>query len=239
MENLDGFVFRRNTQRVCEKMGGCKKEDTKTIAKSTEDIFDFKFRRKGKSEETQSEIEGGFSTVIIKEAPRRERELHARLGAESTIDDLVRLCISQVSKSRKTTYSVNLENAFLQGREMVRKRDIEKEMDEVQRRISWALDEGEKWRKAEADVLELNRIVVKEFSRVGRDFGVREKMECVRREFVEKADKLEFLKESARFSIAHVREQSEELLKKIFEIVCKEKEVDTFFLLKALSRVSK
>lgn len=260
MENVDGFVFKRNVRHEEEVEGGCKKKkmDMGDVSRSGECVFSFKFtkcsragesrvgseecgKKTGEEKETEEETGHHHDTVGNERSLRRSdaHEIHLRLDEESTLDDLVALCVSQLSKTRRTPYVVDLENVFRQNKGMIKRRDISRETEEVVSRISWIDCEERKWKSLKTKVQSNNKIEVRELGEGVERPSVEERMESVKREFLEMSGKLEFLKECARLSIAHVREQSEGLLRKILDTVCKDKEVDTFFLLQTLSRTSK
>lgn len=260
MENVDGFVFRRSSQGVNEM---CKKRrEFDNMSRNVDCAFDFKFVRNNrrKAQDTAEDVEGKIEnevllnemddleslsgTVIIKEACKKKtdtQEIHDKLDEKGTLDDLLRLCISHISKTKKSAYSARLEEVFRQKMETVMKREIERDIEETEKRIVWAEDEVEKWNRLKLEVLNSNDVNVREIIkiRMDRGFGISERIEVIRREFSQRAEKLEFLKEAARSSIVHVKEQGEELLKRILNIICKQKEVDTLFLLKALSNTGK
>lgn len=274
LENLDGFIFRRNVRQspkarrfLDEGEDGVRMERGKT-----DGIFSFRFvgrsKRKGdeecgdaakkakedvcveaKEEEViGQEVElsvGGMEfceSVVIKEAPKKKMEvgdLHTKVGESGGIGALVGVCVEWVSRKKKTEYAMGLERLLREDPEAIKGRDVEKEIREADREIEVVDGEMEKWNGLKRAVMASNGIEVRELKRASRDFGYKAKMDEVRREFSEKALRLEFLKKSARAWVLHIREQSEELLRKVLETPCKERGVDTLFLLKALSRAGK
>ncbi|ADM11538.1 uncharacterized protein Eint_050900 [Encephalitozoon intestinalis ATCC 50506] len=182
------------------------------------------------------------SSIVIREVPKKRMSvssLHEKLEEGGTLGGLVRLCVEYVLEKKKTGYGMDLGRKLHQNEDLIKKRDVEKEVEEAEKKIEWASCEEEKWNSLRNEVENSNLIEIREPKKRVRDFGYEEKMEGVRREFSAKIERLEFLKESALACVSRIREQSEDLLGRILRIMCKEKEVDTLFLLKTLSRTSK
>ncbi|CAD26607.1 hypothetical protein [Encephalitozoon cuniculi GB-M1] len=225
----DGEDQGPSAKKAKEESGGCIQDGCEGIAENGMELS----------------IGGGedFSgSILIKEAPKKKTsasDLHGRLGEDSTLKDLVVLCVEHVLQKKRIEYGVSLERRLQESESFIGKKDVEKEIEKVDQKIVWAEREGEKWNRLKDDVVSSSHIEIREPKRTGRDFGYAEKMEEIDREFAGRIRRLEFLKESARIRISHIKEQSEDLLGKIFKIVCKEKKMDTFFLLKTLSKTSK
>ncbi|WEL38642.1 hypothetical protein PFJ87_05g01110 [Encephalitozoon hellem] len=278
LENLDGFVFRRNVRQEpkARRIFDEGKEEQSVARGNTDGIFSFRFvrslKRKGDSEEENSSkkakeskadlrvlsaceegIEDNVSVeisseddicgnVLVKDGPKRRAnisDLHGKLGENGTLGGLVRLCVEYALQRKKIEYGVSLEKRLLQDEGVIKRRDVEKEIEDADKKILWASGEEEKWNSLKSEVINSNRVEVREGQRVARDFGGAERIEEVRQEFARKFERLEFLKESAKSCVSRIREQSEDVLGRILRTTCREKDVDVFFLLKTLSRTNK
>jgi hypothetical protein len=187
-----------------------------------------------------ADVENLSNTFIVKEISTRaggRTELHERLENGADVDDLMRLCVAEVSKSRKTAYAASLQEALLRHG-IAGRRDVQREVEEAKERIAWARGEERRWEDVKKSVLDSNRLRVRDVQEAGAEFDMRE-IEAADQEFAQKRERLEFLKEAAKLRIQHIKEQSEGLLRKIFDIVHKGNGVDAFFLLRALSKVCK
>ncbi|AFN83021.1 hypothetical protein EROM_050890 [Encephalitozoon romaleae SJ-2008] len=278
LENLDGFVFRRNVRQEpkARKFFDEGSKEQSIARGNTDGIFSFKFvrsnKRRGDSEEENSgkrakekepdmgvineneenalndvseeisEEDGICSNILIKDEAKKRisiSDLHTKLGEDGTLGELVRLCVEYALQKKKIEYGINLERKLLQNEGSIKRRDVEREIEEADRKILWVSQEEEKWNSLKTEVLNSSKVDVREVQRSVRDFGYIENMEEIRQEFVRKFERLEFLKESAKSCISRIREQSEDILGRVLRTICREKEVDTLFLLRTLSKTNK
>ncbi|TBU19690.1 hypothetical protein CWI42_011650 [Ordospora colligata] len=252
IENLDGFIFKRRMQPTAEsevRMSiESKRRDLSVIKKDTDDIFSFRFvnekRCKG-VEYKEDEISGilsdeeGFSeSVVIKENKKKNvEEIHMELDNGVGLEELVKKCIRWLESKKRTAYGMKIEQAMSEG--CIKRRDANKEIVEAIEKIQWTVDEEKKWKMIKESTMEMNKIKMEKKMYVRKESEYERKIAKVNEEFASKMTRLRFVKESAKVWIGRMREQSEELLRRMFDAVHKEKEADTVFLLKALSRAER
>jgi hypothetical protein len=290
IEDMDGFIFRRNVQAEDPTR---KRQAREHEAPDAPDVFTFRFtksskrrsievrndlklefkRMKRSAEEAETtegpvhkdeellmqssaiitreqpltafermvDVENLSNTFIVKEIPPRgiRGELHEGLRDGATIDDLVRLCVDELCRSRKTAYATSLRDAISQHQGVFKRRDIRSEIEEANGKIAWARTEEKKWGCVRDSVLAANRLRVNDMKEAGMEIDIDEQVQSIDREFAQKRKRLSLLRETAKLGISHIREQSEVLLKKILDIVCRKGDVDAFFLLRALSKACK
>ncbi|KAM0672406.1 hypothetical protein OCOL_000625 [Ordospora colligata] len=225
-----------------------KRRDLSVIKKDTDDIFSFRFvnekRCKG-VEYKEDEISGilsdgeGFSeSVVIKENKKKNvEEIHMELDNGVGLEELVKKCIRWLESKKRTAYGMKIEQAMSEG--CIKRRDANKEIVEAIEKIQWTVDEEKKWKMIKESTMEMNKIKMEKKMYVRKESEYERKIAKVNEEFASKMTRLRFVKESAKVWIGRMREQSEELLRRMFDAVHKEKEADTVFLLKALSRAER
>jgi len=253
IENLDGFIFKRRMHRAVEpeiKTGiEVNRRELSVIKKDTDDIFSFKFvnekrckREKCKEEEIAdilSDGEGFSESVVIKESKKKmdADEIHMELSNGGGLEELVKMCVRWLESKKRTAYGMRIEQAMSEG--CIKRRDAKKEIAEAIEKIEWAVEEEAKWKSIKENTMRTNKIKVETRVYERKESRYERGIAKVNEEFASKVERLVFVKESAKVWIGRMREQSEELLRKMFSVVHKEKEADTVFLLKALSKAER
>lgn len=241
-DGIFSFKFVRSNKRK----GDCGEENSGKRAKEKEPDMD---AINGDEENVLDDVFEGiteedsvYSNIPIKDGPKKRTsisDLHTKLGESGTLGGLVKLCVEHALQKKKIEYGISLEKKLLQNKGYIKRRDVEREIEEADKKILWVSQEEGKWNDLKTEVLNSSKVEVREVQRSIQDFGYREKMEEIRQEFVRKFERLEFLKESAKSCISRIREQSEDVLGRVLRTTCREKEVDAFFLLRTLSKTNK